>query len=297
MEGIEMKDTNTLDPNTVALRSVTQFYDDRVENRSDLNTRLAQAAAHPPHHHTGIVREDEIVPNDEEAALVWLYNSENNLCDFLWQIILSLSRRSPRRLLDLGCGEGGTAARLHELSRGIEITGVSLSSQQVQMAEHACPRDRFLVGNMLTMDLQDTFDVVYSIEATEYLGPHGLENMMKRASSWLKPHGMLAIIAGSFASRLSELGMASSEIPEVKAFNQHYRTALSSSEDYLKRATEAGFRLAANIDLGKVTIPYWHTRLNHPCLRNSRDGNIEELILRGLEQGFAEFHLWAWYRG
>ena len=63
-------------PNTGALRSVAQFYDDRVENPTDLNARLSKAASRPANHHSGIVFEDESVPKNEQEALIWLYDSD-----------------------------------------------------------------------------------------------------------------------------------------------------------------------------------------------------------------------------
>jgi SAM-dependent methyltransferase len=281
-------------PNTGELRSVAHFYDDRVDNQADLNARLAQTASRPPHHHSGMVREDETVPDNEDAARIWLYHSEKYLCDFLWQVIVNLSLRSPRYFLDLGCGEGGTAARFGDLCDEIEITGVSLSDHQISMAQHQYPRGRFIVGNMLTVDIPGSFDVIYSIEATEYLGVNGLAVLMKRAYEWLKPGGLLTIISGSFVSKQAEVA---SDLPEVAAFDHHYQTCLSASDDYRHLAIESGFSLAADINLGPITMPYWRSRRDHPGLRNSPDGTIETLILRSLEDGLAEFHLWAWYRG
>jgi SAM-dependent methyltransferase len=289
--------TTSKSSNAGGLQSVTQFYDKRVNNQADLNTRLAQAASRPPHHHTGIIREDDAVPEDKVEARVWLYTSETKLCDFLWQVIVGLNRRVPHDLLDLGCGEGGTALRFSELCSEIEITGISLSEQQISMAQNIYPRGRFIFGDMLTTDVPKLFDVVYSIEATEYLGLNGLEVFMRRAYAWLKPSGMLAVVAGSFTSKRLDVDSLSSNLSEVKAFNSHYQTSLSASDDYRRLANEAGFSLAADINLGPVTIPYWRSRRDHPDLRNSKDGDIEALILRGLEDGLAEFHLWAWYKG
>ncbi len=270
---------------------IAAFYDARVENPADLNARLAAVLARPAHHHAGIVRCNEDVPADAESALIWLYYAEESLCDMVWHVIHGLSRRCPKRLLDLGCGEGGTAARFTELSPGLEIVGITLSPAQQEIAARNCPGGQFLVGDMLSVELPAHFDVIYAIESTEYLGSPGLAWLMERVGTWLSPGGLLVIVAGSRAPTLPP------DDPMVWAFDIHYRTRLACSNDYRRLAAQAGLRLAAEVDLGPITLNYWCVRRDHPALRNSADGAVEALIAKALEEGKGEYHLWAWYYG
>jgi geranyl diphosphate 2-C-methyltransferase len=276
--------------------SIANFYDARVQNPADLNARLAGPQARPVHHHAGIVRINEPTPNGNvEAALSWLYHTEQGLCDFIWHTIQGLSQRYPSRLLDLGCGEGGTAARFSELAcqSSLEVVGLTLSSKQRDMATDNCPRGRFLVADMLAEDTLagEQFDVAYAIESTEYLGVDGLAQLMPRVFNWLAPRGLLVIVAGSRSPLLEPTD------PAVRFFDEHYRTRLSSSDDYRRLGAAAGLKLTADIDLAPATLPYWRIRRDHPTLRNSHQAAIEKLLVRVLETGIGEYRLWAWYRG
>lgn len=272
---------------------VASFYDRRAENPEDLNVRLA-GAGRPAHHHVGIVQIDDPVPDEDAAALAWLYRSEEALCDLVWHVIQGMSQRCPQRLLDLGCGEGGTATRFYELScdPSLEIAGITLSEKQCQMATRNCPQGHFIVGDMLSESVLQgqCFDVAYAIESTEYLGTKGLRTFMALATRWLAPRGMLVVVAGSRSALLVP------DDPVVQLFDSHYCTQLACTEDYRSFARMAGFSLAAEIDLGPVTLPYWRARHDHPVLHNSEDGGIEGLVLKALEQGLGEYWLRAWYR-
>jgi SAM-dependent methyltransferase len=271
---------------------IASFYDKRVGNPTDLNARSSDTLARPAHHHAGIVRIDETVPDDTETALVWLYRAEESLCDLLWHVIASLSQHRPQRLLDLGCGEGGTVVRFYELSPNLEIVGITLSEKQSEIAKRNCPPGQFVTGDMLTVEPPaQCFDVVYAIESTEYLGSPGLACLMERASKWVIPDGLLVVIAGSRSPSLFP------DDPVVWAFDAHYKTRLSSSNDYRRLAATCGFKMATELDLAPVTLPYWRARRDCLALRNSTDGAVEALIAQVLEDGRGEYHLWAWYRG
>jgi cyclopropane fatty-acyl-phospholipid synthase-like methyltransferase len=185
--------------------------------------------------------------------------------------------------------------RFYELSRQLvlEVVGITLSPKQQKIATRHCPPGRFVVGDMLSEDaLRDQqFDVVYAIESTEYLGSPGLAWLMERVVAWLAPRGLFVVVAGSRSPALPP------DDPVVRAFDAHYRTQLSSSDDYRRLAASFGFKVAAEMDLGPATLPYWRARQDHPALRNSEDGAVEALIARVLEDGLGEYCLWAWYRG
>lgn len=77
------------------------------------------------------------------------------------------------RLLDVGCGIGGSA-RILARDYGFEVLGISISPAQIARARALTPpelaeRCRFAVMDALALDLADgSFDAVWSVEA----GPH-----------------------------------------------------------------------------------------------------------------------------
>lgn len=274
--------------------TIADFYDRRVDNLYDLNTCLA-CEGKPVHHHAGIVRVDEPVPEGDQDALAWLYACEQSLCDFVWHVIQKLSQRSPHRLLDAGCGEGGTVARFYELgpTLGLDIVGITLSEKQGSAARKVSPQATFLVGDMLSEPTlwEHEFDVVYGIESTEYLGPANVRAFMENAVAWLAPRGLLVIVAGSRSPDLAP------DDELVRTFDFHYQTRLSSTEHYRRFARNAGLDVAAEINLLPVTLPYWRVRRDRAVLNNSQDGMVERRIVKAMERGLGEYRLYAWYRG
>jgi MPBQ/MSBQ methyltransferase len=98
------------------------------------------------------------------------------------------------RILDVGCGIGGSA-RLLCLNHGFEVLGISISPGQIERARQLTPAGlpcRFEVMDALDLDLADqSFDAVWSVEA----GPH-MDDKQRFADELLRvlrPGGLLAV--------------------------------------------------------------------------------------------------------
>jgi MPBQ/MSBQ methyltransferase len=115
----------------------------------------------------------------------------------LWS---GLDRLPPgSRVLDLGCGIGGSA-RILARDYGFEVLGISISPAQIARARELTPADlptcRFAVMDALALALPDGapgqgFDAVWSVEA----GPH-MPDKQRFADEMLrvlKPGGVLAV--------------------------------------------------------------------------------------------------------
>lgn len=97
-------------------------------------------------------------------------------------------------VLDVGCGIGGSS-RILARDYGFDVTGVTISPQQVQRAQTLTPAGvtaRFQVDDALDLSFPDaSFDVVWSIEA----GPH-MPDKQRYAQEMLrvlKPGGILVV--------------------------------------------------------------------------------------------------------
>lgn len=289
-----MSDAATPGPDDARQGRIRDFYDRRVLDPDDLNTRCA-AGARPAHHHCGLLRAGDPVPPGGPERLAWLYRSEERLCDWLWSVVDPLLHRDPAGLLDLGCGEGGTLARLSALAGVPEpgCWGVTLSPEQAGAVLRALPAANVRVGDMLACPgvPPAAFDLVVAIESTEYIGEPNLPRLFRRVAGWLAPGGIVALVAGDRAD-----GAASSP-DAVRGFDDHYRTDLSRASAYREAARAAGLAAVAEVDLGPATIPYWEVRAAHPDLRNSPDGRVESMIAQGLRQGTFGYRLYAWQAG
>lgn len=274
---------------------VAAFYDARVENQEDLNAKSVIGEG-PAYHHSGIVRRNEAAPTTDAEALAWLYRTEEGLTDLVWNLVQGLCPRQPQRFLDAGCGEGATLARFIQLSQPqpLDVTGITLSQKQADIAGQYVPQGRWLVGDMLEdKELRPgSFDVIVAIESTEYLGPERMPEFMARAARWLDKGGLLLVVAGSWLEKPS----SADDFAKLAGFDDHYLTRLSSSQHYRDSAAAADLEPVAELDLTPTTQNYWELRSQHPVLHNSKDGLVETIIAKSLELKKGEFRAYAWLR-
>ncbi|WP_448602308.1 methyltransferase domain-containing protein [Thermoleptolyngbya sp.] len=97
-------------------------------------------------------------------------------------------------LLDVGCGIGGSS-RILAQDYGFNVTGITISPQQVKRAQELTPPGvsaKFLVDDAMALSFPDaSFDVVWSVEA----GPHMPDKAIfaKELMRVLKPGGVLVV--------------------------------------------------------------------------------------------------------
>ncbi|MGL6339614.1 MAG: methyltransferase domain-containing protein, partial [Waterburya sp.] len=97
-------------------------------------------------------------------------------------------------LLDVGCGIGGSS-RILAKDYGFDVTGVTISPQQVKRAQELTPKDvsaKFAVDDAMALSFPDaSFDVVWSVEA----GPHMPDKAIfaQELLRVLKPGGILVV--------------------------------------------------------------------------------------------------------
>ncbi|MEO0966910.1 MAG: methyltransferase domain-containing protein [Cyanobacteria bacterium J06639_18] len=97
-------------------------------------------------------------------------------------------------VLDVGCGIGGSS-RILAKDYGFEVTGVTISPQQVERARELTPEGinaKFMVDDAMSLSLPDaSFDVVWSVEA----GPHMPDKAVfaRELMRVVKPGGLLVV--------------------------------------------------------------------------------------------------------
>jgi tocopherol O-methyltransferase len=100
-----------------------------------------------------------------------------------------------RKILDVGCGFGGSSIYLAR-KYNAEATGITISSVQVEMAREAASaanvKAKFLLMDAQAMHIDQSFDVVWSIESISHY--ENKERFFASAAKLLKPGGTLAII-------------------------------------------------------------------------------------------------------
>jgi MPBQ/MSBQ methyltransferase len=161
--------------------SVSQAYDAWTEDR--LLERLWGDHVHLGHYGT------PPRPRDFRQAKV----------DFVHELVRwsGLDRLPPgSRLLDVGCGIGGSA-RILARDYGLQVLAISISPAQIARARELTPpelqeRCRFAVMDALDLDLPDGgFDAVWSVEASPHMPDK--QRYVDELLRVLKPGGLLAL--------------------------------------------------------------------------------------------------------
>jgi MPBQ/MSBQ methyltransferase len=119
--------------------------------------------------------------------------------DFVHELVRwsGLDRLPPgSRILDVGCGIGGSA-RLLALHYGFDVLAISISPAQIARARALTPPElvdhcRFAVMDALALDLPERgFDAVWSVEAAPHMPDKQL--YVDELLRMLRPHGRLAM--------------------------------------------------------------------------------------------------------
>ena len=97
----------------------------------------------------------------------------------------------PARVLDAGCGTGRVAVRLHEL--GYEVVGVDVDLDMLFEASAETSGPQWLLDDLATMDLGETFDLVLVAGNTiPLLEPNTLTTVCERLAAHAVPGGLVA---------------------------------------------------------------------------------------------------------
>lgn len=105
--------------------------------------------------------------------------------------------RSGHRVLDVGCGIGGTLALLNERFDRVELLGLNIDPSQIEQARHiACARSGnlvdFSIGDAMRLPYADeSFDTVLAVECSFHFPNR--ETFLREAHRVLRPGGRLAL--------------------------------------------------------------------------------------------------------
>jgi cyclopropane-fatty-acyl-phospholipid synthase len=166
--------------------------------------------------------------------------------------------RSGMRILDIGCGWGGSAQFMAE-RYGVSVTGVTVSRNQLQTGQKRC------AGLSVDLRLEDyrsltgTFDGIYSLGMFEHVGSRNYRTYLQKARELLKPDGLFLlhtigsnessvatdpwiekyIFPNSQLPSLAQITAAAEGlwvIEDVHSFGQYYDRTLLAWADHFDRA-------------------------------------------------------------
>ena len=109
----------------------------------------------------------------------------------LIEALEALSKKLPQvaNVLDLGCGAGVPATRL--LAERFVVTGVDVSSRQLELAREIVPAATFIKVDMIGLDfLPGSFDAVVAFYSIIHVPRERHPELVGNIHRWLKPGGI-----------------------------------------------------------------------------------------------------------
>ncbi|MDX3196042.1 methyltransferase domain-containing protein [Streptomyces sp. MN03-5084-2B] len=239
------------------------------------------------HHHYGLGDYDPAVletpaATRDEAIIAEMHRLETAQADVLLDHLGPITPED--RLLDAGCGRGGTSVMAHQRF-GCRVDGISISEQQVGFANaHVRQRGidgsvRYHLRNMLDTGFESgAFQGIWNNESTMYVD---LNELFAEHARQLKPGGRYVTITGCYNDVTGGRSRAVSQI------DQHYICNIHARGDYFKAMAANGFVPINVVDLTAATIPYWELRerssvatgVEKPFLTAYREGSFHYLLI------------------
>jgi len=101
-----------------------------------------------------------------------------------------VSRFAPASVLDAGCGTGRVARELAR--RGLDVAGVDIDTAMLETARRKAPDVAWFLGDLATIDLSRTFDViVLAGNVMIFLAPDNEGAVLANLARHLAPGGRL----------------------------------------------------------------------------------------------------------
>lgn len=98
-------------------------------------------------------------------------------------------------VLDLGCGTGEPLAKFF-IEKGFKVTGVDGSKKMIETCTKRFPKERWIVSDMLDINLNEQFDVVLAWHSLFHLDHDDQRSMFKIFELHTRPGGVLAFTSG-----------------------------------------------------------------------------------------------------
>ncbi|MDI5981922.1 geranyl diphosphate 2-C-methyltransferase [Amycolatopsis magusensis] len=268
---------------TAYQQSIADYWD---REKDPVNLRLGEIDG-LYHHHYGLGAYDPAVldtpPETRDRAIIAeMHRLETAQADVLLDHLGQIKPRD--RLLDAGCGRGGTSVMAHRRF-GCRVDGVSLSRQQVDFANaqaahlgvdsHVAYHQR----NMLDTGFESgAFAGIWNNESTMYVD---LTELFAEHARQLAPGGRYVTITGCYNDVTGGRSRAVSQI------DQHYICNIHARGDYFKALAVNGFVPINVVDLTAAAIPYWELRakssvatgIEDPFLTAYREGSFHYLLI------------------
>ncbi|MBP2278114.1 MULTISPECIES: class I SAM-dependent methyltransferase [Sphingomonas] len=255
------------------LRRMVQAVTHRI-GRINMARRSKRNVAH--HYDLSDRLYDLFLDADRQYSCAYFTDPSNSLeqaqDDKKAHIAAKLALKPGMTVLDIGCGWGGMALYLHQMT-GAKVLGVTLSEEQLKVARERAAAAG--VADMVTFELidyrqvQGTFDRIVSVGMFEHVGPAHYRTFFRKCRDLLTEDGVMLlhtigraggpgvtdkwtahyIFPGGYNPALSEIISANESlrfmVTDVEVLRLHYAYTL---DDWYDRAVAAREQIVALYD-------------------------------------------------
>lgn len=180
-----------------------------------------------------------------------------------WGGVDASSGKKIEKVLDVGCGVGGTSRYLAKmLGPETNVTGITLSPKQVERAtqlakEQGVPNTKFQVTNALDMSFEDnSFDLVWACESGEHMPDKG--KYIDEMTRVLKPGGNLVVATWCQRDNSTQSFSPEEEKKLEFLYSEWTHPHFISINDYAKLMEGTGqLEQVESADWAEQTLPTW----------------------------------------
>lgn len=236
--------------------------------------------------------------------------AEKTVADFqiatekLTQLICDFANiKDGMKILDVGCGFGGTIASLNERFSNLQLVGINIDNRQLERARKlVLPQHNnqieFICASASELPLDDNyFDVVLAVECIFHFPSR--HDFFKEANRVLKPQGKFALSDFILSGKnIFNIPILDSLVSMIIA--QFYgKSSACLMTDYEKLAVNNQFKLIKEQDITKETLPtydilmslfnqfkldYWQANLSTQLLKMAQASQIITYQVLGYEK-------------
>jgi trans-aconitate 2-methyltransferase len=106
-------------------------------------------------------------------------------------LVSRIQMAEPKTIIDIGCGPGNSTQILLKRWPRAEIVGLDNSEKMIQRARQDYPNQTWIVGDAATLEISQTYDIVFSNAAIHWISNHDI--LVPRLFQIVSKNGILAI--------------------------------------------------------------------------------------------------------
>jgi len=214
----------------------------------------------------------------------------------------------PERILDVGCGIGGSSRHLVRAYEGSTATGITLSPYQAGRGNELAAeqglseRCTFQVSDALDMPFEDdSFDLVWSLESGEHMPDK--EKFVSELMRVCAPGGKVILVTWCHRDlKPEETSLTKKETKLLRRINRaYYLPDWCSVQDYIDLLEAQGAEGIRRDDWSYIIAPFWRAVIKSSLNVKSMVGLLRSgfstirgayamlLMLRGFDKGLIKF--------